>query len=218
MYNKKPNDVNKVYCNTLVCDAFEKYIYNQNRDSKLGVFILDDHHFQSTYSLTSRFNNLVIQLAQYDGWTFKKMYNNLQWITSDDENTIELHYSDYGDLIPKIGKVHLDHADFCSGWVKNKHIIEHRLHNTYYANSAILRLTVSYRGCKMSGEDHVQMVMTDLYDMVVSTNYTIKPLTISQLDIDYISHDFTEAERDCICFSYGTMQTYIIHIHSIHTK
>lgn len=208
-YTKVPNDPQKTYCNALVCQAFKIYIYDMDtHKSVFGAFVLDDEHFQSTYSLTSNFKYLTLQLAQYDGWTFEKMKH--QMVSQTSSNIVELHYGDYGDLKPKFGKIHLDHADFCSGWFKNKHTIQHRFDQAFYASTSILRLTVSYRGCKMSGEEHVKVVLTDLYDMVVNTDYSVKPLTISQLDPEYLNHHFNESDADSVCFSYGTMQTFII--------
>jgi hypothetical protein len=197
-----------VDCVSLVCYAFQKYIYN-NQDSKYGIFVLESDSFAITRSINSKFNNLIIQLAQDDGWTFDKMNKNLEWLNSNTKNKIELHYNEYKNVIPKIGKVHLDYACIYSGWVKNKHIIETRFQKQYYASSSLLVLTISRQ------EQHDQCILQDLYAMAINNNYVIKPLTISQLDPDYSCPNFKEFVNECICFSYESTYTFIMYIHSV---
>ena len=198
-YNKQPNDTNKLYCNTLVSNAYIQYV-KKHTDANIAL-VLDDEHFQSSVSLKK--HKLKIHIAQFDSVTFTRMKN------KQPSNVVKIVMGNYDVLsIPSLyKKIVIDHSDFCSGWYTNRYILERRFKLQLYANRAILRITVSYRGAGKgvdSGE-YTRIVMSDLQIMCQDTAYMVKPLSIRQLDKKHILSGIDESDSEYVSFAYGTM-------------
>lgn len=215
-YQKPAGTTEKLYSNQLVNHAYNTWvrphIQSHHNESKVA-FVLDDQHLQSTKSIVSNDPTIHVQLAQHHPSTFRKMQTHATELTP----TPSILQGEYIQLSAPPHSVCIDQADYCNTWKHNRDVTEHRLHTSLYAARAILRLTVSYRGLQMDGDENAEELVNDLQDMCIGTSYVIKPLTLQQCDPQYTTSGFTHGDCNAICYSYGTMQTYIFLIVNVTT-
>lgn len=217
----------KLYCNRICRNVFKKHVLkkSQSTPQTWNLYALDDEHFQSTLSILQdktlpTDTPYRVYLAQHDRSTFRKMIS--KWETIGPEmdslcDNMSIRFGEFGCIEPNNEQIqiHLDHADFCSGWKKNKHILQDRFRCRKYADRAVIRLTISYRGTGLRADQHATMVLEDMYDFVRHTPYMIKTCTLKQMDSDFLKHDYTEDDADADNICYGTMQTFVFCVYNV---
>lgn len=178
------NDDNKMFMNDSVISLYKHFVENKINCKKKVVVLLDDSFFQSTMKCDELHgcSNLHILIAQNNEKEYLKMKENITKIS----NIVKrIRFGDYGDLKPHYRsgeRVVIDQADFCKSWKSVKHVMLKRLQDPhFYAERAIVRLTVSCRCGKLTVSEYTDQVLNDyVRDAPIDTAYCVKPLSIRQ--------------------------------------
>lgn len=194
---RKVNDPNKVFCNQVVEQCYREYVQPWTTE-KVAV-LLDDRHFQSTWSTPT----LNVWIAQHNRDEYEKM------VATKPGFVETLIHADYSQLKPPHGSVVIDNADFCAGWSTASEILFARLKQApcFYASRSIVRVTVSARG--IVPDRFANQVVHEYQMSAIDTPYCVKPLSIRQW-LHNDTQEFDESALDATCFTYSPFMTMFI--------